>query len=115
MSRRSNNPSQRIISRKEPPFAGLNKPQWGPFLLLLFAGNVLVATLAWIIVRLVSGLASPRPGNGAANGDRRARWPVAGRKRRPMGRSLSAGKWLNSAQFAERPLSAKLGSRNATI
>ena len=56
MSRRSNNPSQRIISRKEPPsFAGWNKPQWGPFLLLLFAGNVVVATLAWIIVRLVTG------------------------------------------------------------
>ena len=56
MNRRSNEPSQRIISRKgPPPFAGWNNPQWGLFLLLLLAGNVFVATLAWIIVRLVTG------------------------------------------------------------
>jgi hypothetical protein len=55
MNRRSNDPSQRIISRKRPPpFAGWNKPQWALLLLLVFAGNVLVATIAWIIVRLVT-------------------------------------------------------------
>jgi hypothetical protein len=32
-----------------------NKARWSLFLLLLLTGNVLVATLAWIIVRLVTG------------------------------------------------------------
>jgi hypothetical protein len=34
-------------------FTRRNKAQWGLFLLLLLAGNVLVATIAWISVRLV--------------------------------------------------------------
>jgi uncharacterized protein involved in exopolysaccharide biosynthesis len=56
MNRRSNEPSQRIISRKGPPsFAGWNKPQRALLLLLVLAGNVLVASVAWIIVRLVKG------------------------------------------------------------
>ena len=32
-----------------------SKVRWGLFLLLLLAGNALVATLAWIIARLVTG------------------------------------------------------------
>jgi len=56
MSRHGNDPSQRAIWRKGlPSFAHWNKPRWGLFLLLVFAGNVLVATLAWIIVRWVTG------------------------------------------------------------
>jgi hypothetical protein len=56
MNRHGNGRSQRSICRKGPPsFARWNKPQRGLFLLLLLAGNVLVATLAWIIVRLVTG------------------------------------------------------------
>jgi hypothetical protein len=34
-------------------FARWNKPRWGLLLLLVFPGNVLVATIAWIIVRLI--------------------------------------------------------------
>ncbi len=38
-------------SRRPPtPFAGWNRPKWGLFLLLVLAGNVLMATLAWLIV-----------------------------------------------------------------
>jgi hypothetical protein len=36
-----------------PPFADWNNPRWGLFLLLVLAGDVIVATLAWIIVWLV--------------------------------------------------------------
>ena len=44
------------IWRKGPlPFARWSKLRWGLLLLLVFAGNVLVATIAWIIVRLVTG------------------------------------------------------------
>ena len=32
-----------------------SKVRWGLLLLIAFAGNVVVATLAWIIVRLVTG------------------------------------------------------------
>ena len=47
-------PMERASLRKGPlPFARWNKPQWALLLLLVFAGNVLVATIAWIIVRLV--------------------------------------------------------------
>jgi len=56
MNRHSKGPSQRTIWRKGPPsFPRWNKPKWGLFLLLVLAGNVLVATIAWIIVRLVVG------------------------------------------------------------
>jgi hypothetical protein len=56
MSRHDNGPSLRAIWRKGPPsFARWNKPKWGLFFLLVLTGNVLVATLAWIIVRLVTG------------------------------------------------------------
>ena len=56
MSWHGNDPSQRATRRKGlPSFARWNKPKRGLFLLLVFAGNVLVATLAWIIVRLVTG------------------------------------------------------------
>ena len=34
-------------------FAGWNKSRCGLLLLITFAGNVLVASIAWIIVRLV--------------------------------------------------------------
>jgi hypothetical protein len=34
-------------------FARRSKVRWGFLLLVAFAGNVLVATLAWTIVRLV--------------------------------------------------------------
>jgi hypothetical protein len=37
------------------PFARWNKPRWGVFLLLVLVGNILVATIAWMIVRLVVG------------------------------------------------------------
>ena len=36
-----------------PALAPLSKLSWGLFLPLVFAGNVVVATLAWIIVGLV--------------------------------------------------------------
>ena len=44
-----------IWRKGPPPFARWNKPQRALLLLLVFAGNVLVATIAWIIVRLVTG------------------------------------------------------------
>jgi hypothetical protein len=48
--------NRQSIWRKGPPsFARWNKPQQALLLLLVFAGNVLVATIAWIIVRLVTG------------------------------------------------------------
>jgi hypothetical protein len=34
-------------------FTRRSKVRWGLLLLLVFAGNVLVASVAWIIVRLV--------------------------------------------------------------
>jgi hypothetical protein len=37
-----------------PPIAHWRHPRWGLFLLLVLAGNVVVATLAWIIVGLVT-------------------------------------------------------------
>ena len=37
-----------------PPIAHWSHPRWGLFLLLVLAGNVVVATLAWIIVGLVT-------------------------------------------------------------
>ena len=56
MSRHGEGPLQRAILRKGlPSFARWNKPKWGLFLLLVLAGNALVATLAWIIVRLIMG------------------------------------------------------------
>ena len=36
-------------------FTRRSKVRWGLLLLLVFAGNILVATIAWIIVRLVTG------------------------------------------------------------
>jgi hypothetical protein len=36
-------------------FARRSKVRWALLLLLVFAGNILVATIAWIIVRLVTG------------------------------------------------------------
>jgi hypothetical protein len=54
MNRQDEGPPERTSSQKGP-FARWNKPRWGLFLLLVLAGNVLVATLAWIIVRLVTG------------------------------------------------------------
>jgi hypothetical protein len=36
-----------------PPFVHWNNPRWGPFLLLVLAADVAVASLAWIIVSLV--------------------------------------------------------------
>jgi hypothetical protein len=44
--------SPRIVWRT---FARWNKAHWGFLLLLVFVGNVLVATVAWIAVRLVTG------------------------------------------------------------
>jgi hypothetical protein len=56
MNRRGNGRPRRSIWRKDPPpFAHWNKPRWGLFLLLVLCGNVLVATIAWMIVRLVTG------------------------------------------------------------
>jgi hypothetical protein len=56
MNRHGNDRSQRSIWQKGPPsFVHWNKPQRALLLLLVFAGNVLVATIAWIIVRLVTG------------------------------------------------------------
>jgi hypothetical protein len=34
-------------------FARWNKPRWALLLLLVFTGNILVATIAWISVRFV--------------------------------------------------------------
>jgi hypothetical protein len=42
-----------IWRKGSPPFAPWNKPRWALLLLLVYAGNVLVATIAWIIVTLV--------------------------------------------------------------
>jgi hypothetical protein len=54
--RPSEGSSQRAISRKGPSwFARWKEPRSGLYLLLALAGNVLVATLAWIVVRLVTG------------------------------------------------------------
>jgi hypothetical protein len=36
------------------PFASWSKLQWGLLLLLVFTGNGLVATIAWISVRLAT-------------------------------------------------------------
>jgi hypothetical protein len=56
MNRHGNDRSQRSTWRKGPPsFARWNKPQRALLLLLVFAGNILVASVAWIIVRLVTG------------------------------------------------------------
>jgi len=56
MSRHDNGPSLRAIWRNGLlSFVRWNKPGRGLFLLLVLAGNVLVATLAWIIVRLITG------------------------------------------------------------
>ena len=56
MSRYGESLLQKVIGRKgQPSFDRWNRPKWGLFLLLVFIGNVLVATLAWIIVRLVMG------------------------------------------------------------
>ena len=55
MNRHGNARSQRSIWRKAfSSLARCNKPRWGLWLLLVFAGNVLVATIAWTIVRLVT-------------------------------------------------------------
>lgn len=56
MSRHSDGAPQKDVWRKRLlSFSRWNKPKRGLFLLLVFAGNVLVATLAWVIVRLISG------------------------------------------------------------
>jgi hypothetical protein len=56
MSRHGNGPSQRTVWRKgRLSLPHWNKPRWVLFVLLVFAGNVFVATIAWIIVRLVTG------------------------------------------------------------
>jgi hypothetical protein len=54
MNQHGNDRSQRSIWRP-PSFARWNKPQQALLLLLVYAGNILVATIAWIIVRLVTG------------------------------------------------------------
>jgi hypothetical protein len=55
MNRHGNGRPQRSIWRKgSPSLPRCNKPRWGPVLLLVLAGNILVATIAWIIVRLVT-------------------------------------------------------------
>jgi hypothetical protein len=46
--------SASIWRKGPPPFARWNKPRWALLLLLVFAGNVLVATIAWISVRLAT-------------------------------------------------------------
>ena len=56
MGRHGDGRSQRALRQNEPPpFARWNKPKWALFLLLVLAANILVASLAWIIVRLVMG------------------------------------------------------------
>jgi len=56
MSRHGNGPSQRDIWRNGLlSFVRWNKPREGLFLLLVLACNALVAILAWIIVRLITG------------------------------------------------------------
>jgi hypothetical protein len=67
MNRHGNDRSQRSTWRKgTPSFAqylakgtsivcSLEHTAAGFLLLLVFAGNILVATIAWIIVRLVTG------------------------------------------------------------
>jgi len=56
MGRHGDGRSRRAVRRNEPPsFARWNKPKWGLFLLLVLAGNILVASLAWFIIRLVIG------------------------------------------------------------
>jgi hypothetical protein len=56
IGRHGDDRSPRAIRRNEPPsFAHWNKPKWGLFLLLVLAANVLVASLAWVIIRLVIG------------------------------------------------------------
>jgi hypothetical protein len=56
MSQRGDGPSRKSIwQRGLPSFARWNKPRRSLFFLLVLAANVLLATLAWIIVRLVAG------------------------------------------------------------
>jgi hypothetical protein len=52
-SRHANGFSQRAIWPQLPTLSPWHKLGWGLFLPLMFAGNVVVATLAWIIVGLV--------------------------------------------------------------
>jgi hypothetical protein len=59
-SRRDDRPSQRGFSQGGiwpeglPTLAPWSKLSWGLFLPLVFAGDVVLATLAWIIVGLVT-------------------------------------------------------------
>lgn len=57
MSRHGNGPSRKSIwKRGLASFASWNNPKWVFFfLLLVFAANILLATLAWVIVRWVTG------------------------------------------------------------
>lgn len=57
MSRYSNGPSRKSIWKKRlGSFGSWNNPKWGfCFLLLVLAGNIVLATLVWVIVKLVTG------------------------------------------------------------
>jgi hypothetical protein len=54
MSRPGDGPSQPAWKRRPRHFPFWNNPRWGFFLLFVFAANILVATLAWVIVRLIT-------------------------------------------------------------
>jgi hypothetical protein len=56
MSRHGNGPRKSIWKRGLPSFASWNNPKWGFFfLLLLLAADIVLAMVAWVIVRLVTG------------------------------------------------------------
>jgi len=57
MSQHGNGPSPKSIWKKRlGSFGSWNNPKWGlGFLLLVLAGNIVLATLVWVIVKLVTG------------------------------------------------------------
>ena len=57
MSRQGNGPSQKnILKKRLAAFTSWKNPKGGFFLLLVvIAANIILATLAWLIVRLITG------------------------------------------------------------
>ena len=57
MSQHGNGPSRKSFwNRRLASFGSWNNPKWGfAFLLLVLAANIVLAMLAWVIVKLVTG------------------------------------------------------------
>ena len=56
MSRHGNGRRKSIWKRGPASFGSWNNPKWGlALLLLVFAANIVLAMLAWVIVKLITG------------------------------------------------------------